>query len=308
MHLLVQTALAGAVLSSTLGQGMRVSLRDFTLLRREPTLVLRSLLLAWVIPVLVTVPVLICLEPPHATVVGLTLAAVCPAPALLFSGALAVGGRPAYAATLQRLLSISAVLVLPFLLKLAAHLLGFSARIGSLAVMRQVAWAVLLPTTVGILLRRLLPGVSSWLQPKLSAFGTHAYMLVGGLVLLQAYPTLTTFGWRSYASVLVLMMVSLFLGQFWSPARGDDSRAFALACANRNTGLAFLIASINYPSQAAMYHLIPYLVISTACTTAYEHWFRHTNRGSTRKRSWHRLLPPRFVRPCRSQANEAGTA
>lgn len=272
MERVVQVVLASAIFLLKLAQAMNIAPSDLFLVRREPRLLLLSVLAAEVTTPVITLLIILCVHPPRTIQVGLALAAVSPAPPLLISSAVGAGGRIAYAASLQRMLSLSAVVMTPFILKVLAVVMGFQALISPFAVARQVAAALFLPTLLGMLSRAWMPDLTAKIGPVLRKVAGWAYLAALLAVIARAYPLLLGFGWRSYLAVLFITGGSLLMGQLLGPANLHDRTVLALACSSRNTGLAMLIASLNFPGAKAVQGLVPYLLVSTLSTSLYLRW------------------------------------
>lgn len=281
MNAFNQCALAGAIFSLKLAQGMKVAPKDFAFRKRTRRGLIRPLLVAIFVPPCVTLCTVLWMHLPRSTTVGLALAAVSPAPPLLISSAMAAGSRAAFAVKLQRLLSLLAALTTPLLLKVLASLLGFHALISPWAVLRQLALALLIPTCLGMLARAWKPEASARWAPRLATLGGHVYIVVGCVLVAESLPMLRTFGFRSYAAVLIITGAALALGHMLGPSHSGDRSALALTCASRNTGLAMLIASLNFPTNAATTHLVPYVAVTTLCTNLYTHLRSRAQKGTS---------------------------
>lgn len=275
MQNLIQNILVVSIFALKLAQAMKITLADLSLIKREPVQLLRSILAAEVITPFITVVVILLTNPLRATQIGLALAAASPAAPLFISSAIGAGGRVAYVASLQFTLSSLAVITTPLLLSLFGLILGFNARVSPLAVAQQVGFALFLPTCLGMFARSRFPAFAQRAARFLTMIGGCAYLLVILIVMAKTYPLLLAFELRSYVAIFLIVCAALLTGQLVGPSRPEDQTALAIACANRNPGLAMLIASLNFPAAGAIHVLVPYLFAASLPSMFYVQWRKH---------------------------------
>lgn len=272
MEVFIQNILVASIFALKLAQAMDIRVDDLAIIRSEPARLLWSVVVVVVLAPLVTLAVVLAVHPPRATEIGLAVAAASPAAPLFISSAVGAGGRVPYVASLLFILSLLAVLTTPVTLEALARILGFDAEISSLAVARQVAVALFLPTCLGMAVRARLPNFADRIAPILRKVGGLIFLLVVLLVIAKTYHLLLAFDLRSYLAVILVVAAALAVGQLTGPPRREDRTTLALACASRNTGLAMLIASLNFPSAGAIHVLIPYLFASGLPSMLYVQW------------------------------------
>ena len=74
---------------------------------------------------------------------------------------------------------------------------------------------------------------------------------------------------RSYIAMELIVIVALGIGNFLAPPQPEERTTLALESAARHPGLAFLIASLNFPLEKALPVLIPYLFIFAVISLLY---------------------------------------
>ena len=141
--------------------GITLPFEQLTSLWRRPALLIRSLLAVLGLFPAVVLLLLWLLDLPRAVVTGLAVLAAAPGAPLTTMRSQLAGGSTPYSASLQLTLALLAVLTTPLTLAIfhAMFVLETSG-LASLEVARQVAIVQFLPVSIGLLVRRLAPGLA----------------------------------------------------------------------------------------------------------------------------------------------------
>jgi BASS family bile acid:Na+ symporter len=276
LRALVNWGLTGSIFGLKLAQALDITREDLLLARREPWRLLGSLLVVLVLVPVAILLIVVLVRPPHPTAIALAVVAAAPAAPLALSGAVGVGGRMGYVASLQLGVALLAAITTPITLDLLAHALDFEATMSPVVVAKQVAGAMLLPTALGVLLSMWAPRLAERLHAPLRNLAGVIFLAVVLLVISQTYRLLVELDLRSYLAIFLAIAAALATGQILGhPLRlssAGDRAALALECAIRNPGLAMLIASVNFPGAKALHIVVPYLLVSSLTTTLYSRW------------------------------------
>jgi bile acid:Na+ symporter, BASS family len=281
---LLQTAiklgLTGSVFALTLAYALPFGRDQLARIPRERGEILRALVAMDVAVPLVTLVVILLVRPETSTVIGLAILAASPAAPLAVGSALKAGGRPRFVRSFHLTAALLAPITAPVTLELLGRALGFESAVRSAALVEQVAIAIFLPTCLGIAIRSRWPGLAERMAGPLTRIGSVVLLAVLVLVVARSFQAVIAFGPRSYLAVILMIAGALAAGQLLGPSRREDRTALALECASRSPGLALLIAAFNFPRDAALPVLIPYLLATTLVTTLYARGRAHSGSGS----------------------------
>ena len=272
LRTLVTWGLIGSIFGLKLVQALDITREDVLFVRREPRLLLGSLLVVLVLVPIAILLTVVLVQPPRPTEIALAIVAAAPAAPLALSGAVRVGGRLGYVASLQLGLALLAALTTPITLDVLARILNFPAAVRPMTVAQQVAGAVFLPTCLGVLLRAWSPRFADWLHSPLRTLAGFVFLAVIVFVVSQTYQLLLEFDLRSYLATFLAIAAALATGHLFGRSSAGDRAALAVECAIRNPGLAMLIASVNFPAAMALHIVVPYLFVSSLTTTLYSRW------------------------------------
>ena len=182
-------------------------------------------------------------------------------------------GDGSYVFSLVVLSSLLAIVTVPAWLAMLGPLFGGTTELLPTQVARVIWQVFLLPLVVGMLVRWLIPGVSSRLSERLLKVGGIVLALCilvllatnGGLVLEAGWPALLT--------LAALTLVAMTVGHLLGGPDPDNRTVLAISCATRHAGLVVLVAaSVPGPRTAAL--VGAYFVASAAVTIPYLRWRR----------------------------------
>jgi BASS family bile acid:Na+ symporter len=228
--------------------GIELTVADFRRVALYPgTIVAATLGQVFVLPLLAS-GLIVALGPPPAIAAGMILMAACP-PAILSSVYVSLAGADtALGVTLNAVFDLVSVVSLPLVLAgglawLAAGPSGIRPPI--LMMMGQLVFLLLLPTGVGMLLRRRFPKALEEHRPLLQGVSLAALIaLVGGFLWSQGRVLAAAF-WDTAAAAGLFTGLALVSG--WAIARvcgvGSGARlAVAFVFASRSVAIAIVVA------------------------------------------------------------------
>jgi BASS family bile acid:Na+ symporter len=246
MQLLIPATLFTVMFA--LGLGLRVE--AVALFRRRPALIARvlvgtCLLVPLAALLLLRSPVLGSLSVPVR--LAIALMAVSPSAPLTLRKADRQGGDRELAALLQLLAAAAAILTIPLLADLYRAVFQLSAwDIEPLPVARQVLLSQGVPLALGVLMRRLLPGVAERLVTPLDRAANLLLLLLTVVILVRSWPLLQPFLAANLAGVgcmALMVLLALAIGWLLSGPGLRERTTVAVVTSTRNPGLALLFAS-----------------------------------------------------------------
>jgi BASS family bile acid:Na+ symporter len=268
----IRLGLTGSVFALTLAYALPFGRDQLARMPRERGEILRALVAIDVAVPLVTLVVILLVRPETATAVGLAILAASPAAPLAVGSALKAGGRPRFVRTFHLTAALLAPITAPITLALLGRALGFDSAVRSAALLQQTAVVIFLPTCLGIAIRIWRPALAGRLVRPLTRIGGLVLLAVLVLIVARSWQAVLAFGLRSYLAVILMIAGALAAGQLLGPCRREDRTALARECAARSPGLALLIAAFNFPRDAALPVLIPYLLAAGLVSALYTRW------------------------------------
>lgn len=271
---------AATVFAMMLDLGLRIVLGEFRWVLRHPGLVARGLF-----AVLIAVPVLAlalvrALDLPRAAEIGIVLMAIAPGAPVALRRSLGAGGHPAFAPALQILVGALAVVSMPLSISALNHLYSGQASIDPREVAWQVFIAQLLPLGLGILLRRVAPGLTARIEPFLKRLATLLLIVLLTLVLIDIAPLIM--GTRSGVAIAIVALTSLAaaVGHALGGPRPATRTAVGICAAARNPGLALMVATLNNAPPGVVATVFAYLVVSALTLVPYIAYCRRRHSGA----------------------------
>jgi BASS family bile acid:Na+ symporter len=146
-------------------------------------------------------------------------------------------------ATVQMVLMISTVLIMPLLLPLVIE----GVTVDSWAIASGLLVQMILPMAIGMMLHTVAEGFTAIFQPwvaRISNIALYAMLIATILGNLSALGDLQM--WGAILTGIVALMVAFFVGHNTGIGRETDSQIGALGTAQRNTAAAVLVAQTNF--------------------------------------------------------------
>jgi BASS family bile acid:Na+ symporter len=83
-----------------------------------------------------------------------------------------------------------------------------------------------------------------------------------------------TFTLRALLAMIVFVAAGLAVGHVMAGPEPDQSVVLAVACANRNPGIAIAVATANFPEESFAPTVIMYALVVSVVTTPYVNWMK----------------------------------
>jgi bile acid:Na+ symporter, BASS family len=277
------------LVSSTLivfGFGLRSTMRDASALFRHPLLLVRSLFAMNVLlPLIAALMVaMFALRPPIG--IALIAAAVSPVPPFLPGQQLKLVTRQEYVLGLFGASSLLAIIVAPVSVALIGLLFTRQISIAPIAIAKIVALTVLVPFSLGMIVRRRAAALAERVSPIVGNVGIFLLVVAAVPVLFTTWSEMISLiGNGTLIALVAFTLVSLAAGHLLGGRNPDNRTILALAAATRHPGVALTIATQMFPDQHLVAPaLLLYLFVSGIASAPYILWRMRQRKklGSTR--------------------------
>jgi BASS family bile acid:Na+ symporter len=254
--------------------GLNIAPGEYDLTWRRARLLLKALF-----AVLVAVPATAIIVAQALTLdrhveIGIVLMALSPGAPVALRRSLDAGGEASFAPALQIAVASLAIVSMPLFIAGLNEYYGGQASISPRDLARQVFFAQLLPLSLGMLARRLLPGPAARLGPGLSRASKLLFLLLMVLALVQAGPVVLGAGTHVGLAIVLVTVLALAVGHALGGPAPETRTAAAIASAMRNPGLALVVATVNHAHPAVMATVLAYVVIAACTVLPYVFWRR----------------------------------
>jgi BASS family bile acid:Na+ symporter len=253
-----------------LSMGLNLRFRGVVALARQPVLLLRSLLAAFVLVPLAAIAVVKLPGLSFDVRAGIALMAIAPGAPMIYHKMLKGPADSTLAGSFQITMALLSVALVPLWIAILSALSPADAWVEPQTIAKQVFSAQLIPILLGTSLCHWLPDLAEEFEAPLARISDGMLLVLIVLILAIALPKVLTAGIPTVIAV-VLMATAALLAGHW--AGGPDPRtrlAIAVANATRNAGLALMLAAINFPNQEAMLSIIAtYALISAVAGKVY---------------------------------------
>jgi predicted Na+-dependent transporter len=215
--------------------------------------------------------------------VGVALIVMAPGAPLALRRALAAGADAGFAATLQIVVALLAVVVLPLWMFLGNMILGTRGTVDTGSVAKQVFLAQLLPLILGAVAKRVAPVRGPRIGTMLGRAGAVLLITaITSIVVDLPYSVVATHP-RPIVVASITTMAALIIGHLLGGHLLEVRHSIAIAGAMRNVGLALLIATINRTPPTVEVIILSYGIAAILVVTAYILWWTKVARGLARK-------------------------
>jgi BASS family bile acid:Na+ symporter len=246
--------------------------------REQPGLMLRSLVAMVVLVPAAALALILLLKPSHGLAIGLAILVACPpAPLMLKAAVKKGGGNAAFMASLHLTLAVLAFLTVPAVLYLLSRVLGFEADVDMGPMAWVLARTILIPVTLGMVIRGLFPSAADRAAPILGIAGMIGLLIVVLFALAALYPALLNMDPRSYLVITLVSVAALAIGHLSGPGDAGEKTVLAVECGVRHPVLALTIAIANFGAQKSLPVLFPCILTFIVIAMIYMIW-----RGKSR--------------------------
>jgi BASS family bile acid:Na+ symporter len=244
-------------------QGLKISLGEvMTYFRERPWLIVRSLIAVLILVPVVALAIILILKPPIEVTVALAILVSCPPAPLMIKATPNLGkGSAAFMASLHLSLAVLALITVPAILYLISIPLGFHADVNLVKMMMILAKTILIPVTLGMVVRSYFPAFADKASPKLDKAGTIGLLILVLVVLIKFYPALLNMDLWSYLVIALVSASALATGHFLGPKDPHERTSLAIESGVRHPALALTIGVSNYTAAIALPVLVPCVVV-----------------------------------------------
>jgi bile acid:Na+ symporter, BASS family len=265
---------AGLVISVFLvkfGIGLNIRPGDLRFIRERPGLMLKSLVAVTVLVPVAFLVIIFLVQPERPFAVALAILAASPAAPMVVGKVKKSGGSAGYAASLQLVVTLFALISTPLVLGFLSAALDFKGEIDPFRVAQQVFVAIFLPIGLGVMVGAKFPRLArlgAWLVKIAAVF----FLGVLLLILTKTAGAFLHIDPRSYLAIALTALAAIAIGHLFAPKEPEMKTALALETAMRNPALALLIGTLNFAQTKPLPILIPCVVISVLFVTIYAKW------------------------------------
>ena len=273
----IQNLIALNIFIIMLTMGVKIPFADLVSLKNHPRFLGKSLLSVLVIFPLIVALVLSFFNPGTNVAIALIVLAASPAPPLLTKRTIMSGGNVRFAASLQVILSLLAVIVTPLILYLFSFIFSTNHEtIDSLLVAKQVATVQLLPLSLGLLIRKLSADLGEEIGDLLLNVANTLFLFVLIFSLGISLNLVPSVGWKTIVDIALIVMAGLIVGHLLGGVDENIESRSTLATATiaRNVGLALYIAVINGATKAIP-GIAAYAVLGAIFALPYNIWIKN---------------------------------
>jgi bile acid:Na+ symporter, BASS family len=253
--------------------GMQASWEDLASLFRQPQRLGAAVLAVNVAVPAAAVLLLAAVPVAPAAKAGVLLMAVAPAPPLTAFRHLDLGEHRTYAFGLYFALIALAVVAVPLSVTLLARFYGVEVGLSAGALAGNVALMVMLPLAVGMLVRRLAPGlvgrIDAWVGNIAVVLLVIAFFPIP-VVLLPAIESLAGDG-----TLMVMGLVAaagLAAGHLLGGPGPIGRKVLAVTAANRHPGIALILATANGADSEVFAAILAVFLTGAVASGVYETW------------------------------------
>jgi BASS family bile acid:Na+ symporter len=273
--------------------GLDTGHRDMVYLFRRPRQLLLSFLsMNILMPVLAaTIALTFPLRPPVK--IALVALAISPVPPLLPKRQAKAGATGAYSIGLLFAMALLSIVFIPIAIEVLDVFSPANLHMPFFAVVKLVFLTVLVPLSVGVLVRNRARDFARRIAKPVSLFA--AILLLGGLlpVLFKSMPAIISLlGNGTVLVFVVFVVVGLAVGHFLGGPASEDRPVLALATASRHPAIAATIAIANFPQQKMVFPaILLYLLVNIIICVPYMVWLKRRRAASPAPASPPHLAP-----------------
>ncbi|ELR97293.1 bile acid:sodium symporter family protein [Gloeocapsa sp. PCC 73106] len=252
-----------------LSEGLNTTTKELTYLKTKPSLLRRSLLAVDVLVPLVAFAIVIIFQLPRGIAVAILLVAASPGSPLSSRKVFNKGGIFAYGASLHLIVLLLSVITTPITLKLFFAFDDFKIDVSLLGIVNQIMIAQLIPLGIGIFIHQKFPSLGEKIVKPITIIANLALIGIIFLILVITFKFVLQIDFSSLLAIVLVVASSLGIGHLFGGRNHERRHTLALVCASRNIGLAVFIASSNFPINAILPNLIPYLFFGAIVEAIY---------------------------------------
>jgi BASS family bile acid:Na+ symporter len=256
------------------GFGLRSTVRDATTLFRHPLLLARSVIATSVLMPLFATSMVAIFSLRPAIGIALIALAVSPVPPILPDQQLKLVAHQDYVFGLFGASSLLAIVLAPLTVALIGAVFAREISISPSAIAITVGVTVLVPFSLGMIVRRIRPAFAERSSPLAGKLGMLLLIFAAIPVLITEWPAMISLiGNGTIVALVAFTGIGLGVGHLLGGPNSDHRTVLALGTASRHPGVALAIASELFPDQELVEPaLVLYLVVGAIASAPYALW------------------------------------
>ncbi|MGF1569516.1 MAG: bile acid:sodium symporter family protein [Nodosilinea sp.] len=259
-----------------LSMGMALRFQGMAMLWRRPGLLLRCTLAAFVVVPLAAMVVTWLLPLPFTVRAGIGAMAIIPGAPVIYRKMQKGPGDPNLAGSFQATMALLSIVLVPLWLSILAALYPNDATVPLATLFKQIMAVQFIPLVVGAALSQWLPDLAEELDEPLHRISTAMLAAVLILVLVVGLRLVLTAGPLPVLAVSLMAAAALLAGHILAGPDPVVRQTIAIANASRNTGLALVLITLNFPAAEhdILVTLVAYALISGIAGAIYSHLYK----------------------------------
>jgi BASS family bile acid:Na+ symporter len=287
---IVPLAINVSLALTVLSVGLQATPGDAHWLFRHPALLVRSLLSMNLIMPLIALYVAIGFDLHPSVKLALIALALSPVPPFLPNKQIKLGGATSYAVGLLAAASLLSILLVPASVYMLAAVLETPVRMSPRVVAVLVGKTVLLPLTIGLLVRRVAPALSAGVAKPIAMIGTIMLTIAAIPLLIGAWPAVKLLlGNGTLVAIMLVAIAGLGVGHALGGPAIEDRLVLALSTASRHPAVAIAIAQATFPGEklvtaAVLLELVVVTLVSAPYISHIKREVRERSAGNSQTR------------------------
>jgi BASS family bile acid:Na+ symporter len=254
-----------------LSMGMVLGFRGMVSLWRRPSLLLRSVVAAFVVVPLVAMVVTRVLPLPFEVRAGIAAMAVMPGAPVIYRKMLKGPGNAELAGSFQATMALLSIVLVPLWFMVLSALYPADQVAPVAVVFKQVMLVQGVPLLVGAAIAHWLPDLADDFNEPLHRISSAMLIGVVLLVVVMGLSLVLKAGPLPILAVVLMAAAGLVSGHYLGGADPTVRQTIALANGSRNAGLALALITLNFPgvAQEVLVTIASYAVMSAIAGKIY---------------------------------------
>jgi BASS family bile acid:Na+ symporter len=260
-----------------LSMGMVLGFRGMVSLWRRPSLLLRSVVAAFVVVPLVAMVVTRVLPLPFEVRAGIAAMAVMPGAPVIYRKMLKGPGNAELAGSFQATMALLSIVLVPLWFMVLSALYPADQVAPVAVVFKQVMLVQGLPLLVGAAIAHWLPDLADDFNEPLHRISSAMLIGVVLLVVVMGLSLVLKAGPLPILAVVLMAAAGLVSGHYLGGADPTVRQTIALANGSRNAGLALALITLNFPgvAQEVLVTIASYAVMSAIAGKIYTRLYQN---------------------------------
>jgi BASS family bile acid:Na+ symporter len=263
-------ALDLSLVSTVFSYGLRAQRDELRSMRRQPRLLLLSLIALFVLTPALALVIVETVPMPLIAKVAIVALSLSIIPPLLPQKELKAGGNSTYAIGLTVTSAVLAVAIIPAQVAFLGDLTRRPYGLDPVEVLAVVVPLLAIPLAVGFILGRRWPDLAERIGAPLTRIAGIATLVALAVVLVAAFPSVREILDVGTVTAMVLFNIgAVAVGHLMGGPDRANSIVLGISSASRHPSIALTIATANYPGRNFAGAVVLCLLINSAVCSAY---------------------------------------